>query len=166
VDIGVGIGGGKSWFWTESITRGRNRSQGRSSDLSKNMVVDEIHFVIDADVQKCLLIAPRHTARNAVKKIFQACASGTEHKKSQETYYYVYQPIQASPLLDQAASLEERALMTLIRGQPRFQAFVKVLQDPNLSLNFIKNLAAPTDLLREAENRYDGYFPGLLTPTE
>jgi hypothetical protein len=40
---------------------------------------------------------------------------------------------------------------------------VKLLQDPEVTLNLSHSLPAPADVMHEAEGRYDGFFPGLLT---
>jgi hypothetical protein len=161
LNIGVGVGASDSWNSSKSLTKGKSRGAGRSGDITKQVLVDEAKFKINGEVESCLLFADRSDP----KKVYMACGS-TRAKTFSESYYLLYQPAAASALMDPAANLAERPFLSLVRGTTRFQSFVKTLQDPEVTLNFSKSLPAPADVMREAENRYDGFFPGLLTPTE
>lgn len=164
LNIGIGAGVSDSWNTSKSYSKGKSRSDGRSADQSKQILVDEAQFEISGEVDRCLVLANRYDPSE--KKVFMACGAKPMAKTFNESYYLLYQPANASALIDSGASLEERPFVSLVRGKNRFQHFVKLLQDPDVTLNFSKSLPAPAEVMREAENRFDGFFPGLLTPTE
>lgn len=164
LDLGFGVGVSDSWNSSKSFVRGKGRSTSIGSNHSKQILIDEADFEINAEVDRCLIIGHRTDLKK--KDVFMACGPKPIKKKFKETYYLLYQPVSASGLVDSGAPIDERPFISLIRGKARFRHFSKLLQDPEVTLNFSRDLPAPADLMREAENRYDGFFPGLLTPTE
>jgi hypothetical protein len=161
LDLGVGVGASKGWSSSHGFSKGKSQSKSRGGDLGKGLTADEAEFKTNATVDRCVLITDKSEKKGA--KVFMGCHSQLVPKTVTETYYFVYQHFSNSALLDVGASLEERPLLALIRGKARFENFRKFMQDPNMTLNLSKDLPAPADVMREAENRFDGYFPGLLT---
>lgn len=163
IDAGIGVSYGKSWFWTKSTTKGSNRNAGRTQDKSRPFVVDEAHFDLDADIQKCVTFNQKDADQT---KNYYICSEKDQRKTVQEAYYFIYQPVQASAIADLGDGVKERPFLALVRGTDRFQSFIKVLQDPNITLDFSKDLPAASAVLKESNNRFDGFFPGLLTPKQ
>ncbi len=162
INVGFGVGGSESWTTTNSITKGKSKTKSHSSDLSKQMIVEELEFQINASVDRCIIVA------NLEEKspVYMGCKSKPVEKGFTESYYLVYQPMNNGALLDSGSSLAERPFMSLIRGKGRFKNFVSIVQDPAITLNISNDLPIPAELMKEAENRYDGFFPGLLTPAK
>jgi hypothetical protein len=161
LNIGTGVGVSDSWSASKTLTKGKSKAKNKSGSQSKELYVDQAEFNIQADVDRCLIVTEKSGAENG--KVYMGCASRPEKKSVAETYYLIYQPTGASSLIDTGGSLEERPFLSLVRGTDRFQNFVKLLQDPEVTLNLSHSLPAPADVMREAEGRYDGFFPGLLT---
>ncbi len=162
LDIGVGASVTDSWNTSTSYSKGTGKSQSRGADVSKNMNADKVEFAIDADVDQCLIIGNKQDP--ADKNVFMKCTDKPLRKVVKESYYLLYQDMQNSALIDEAAPIKERPFISLIRGNDRFHNFVKVLQDPTVTLQLDRYPPAPAEIMKAAEQRYDGFFPGLLTP--
>ena len=93
------------------------------------------------------------------------CQSEASNQKVTEHYYYVYMLSRNSdsPLQDWAASPMERPWTFLIRGEKRFQSFASALQKAGKNISLEEGAPFPDMVLKQANIRYDGYFPGLLT---
>lgn len=162
IDIGVGVSTGQSWSKSTSFSRSKGKSASRGADEGKSLTVDEIRFAVDAEIDRCtVLTLPK--AAPADKRYF-FCAEKAERKKFTETYYLVAQGARSNAVQDEGAAINERPFVALVRGTARYNQFKKVIQDPELSLNLSKSLPVPAELWKQSEQRYDGYFPGLLTP--
>lgn len=160
--LGMGIGTSSSWSRSHGFSKGKSQNKSRGGDEGKKVNVDEAEFQINASIDRCLLITEKTETPKKGAKVFMGCHSHPVQKTVNETYYFLFQDFSNSALLDVGAGLEDRPLLALIRGKSRFENFKKYFQDPNMTLNLTKNLPAPADVMREAENRYDGCFPGLL----
>jgi hypothetical protein len=160
--VGIGVGTSDSWSRSHGFSKGKSQGKSRSGDTGKKVTADEVEFMIDSSVDRCVLITEKTDKPKKGAKVFMGCHSHPVQRVVNETYYFLYQNFSNSALLDVGASLEERPLLALIRGKERFEIFKKYMQDPNMTLNISKELPAPADVMREAENRFDGYFPGLL----
>lgn len=160
--VGVGVSTNDSWSRSHGFSKGNSQSKSRSGDAGKKVTADEVEFKISANIDRCVLITEKTDKPKKGTKVFMGCHSHPQAKVVNETYYFLYQNFSNSALLDVGSDLEDRPLLALIRGKGRFEIFKKYMQDPNMSLNLTKELPAPADVMREAENRYDGYFPGML----
>jgi hypothetical protein len=161
--VGIGVSTSDSWSRSHGFSKGKSQSKSRGGDAGKKITADEVQFNISAMVDRCVLITEKTDKPKKGAKVFMGCHSHPVQKVVNETYYFLYQNFSNSALLDVGASLEDRPLLALIRGKERFENFKKYMQDPNMTLNISKDLPAPADVMREAENRFDGYFPGLLS---
>jgi hypothetical protein len=162
LDIGVGASVTDSWTTSTSYSKGSGKSQSRGADLSKSMNADRIEFEIQADVDQCVILGNKQDPSD--KNVFMKCTDTPVKKVVKESYYMLYQDMQSSALVDEAAPIKERPFISLIRGNDRFHSFVKVLQDPNVTLQLDRYPPAPAEIMKAAEQRFDGFFPGLLTP--
>lgn len=163
LEIGMGVGVTDSWNTSTSYSKGSGTGRKKSADQSKSIYVDEADFNITADVERCVVVANKGEAK---KPAVMACAPNAFTKRFQEQYFLLHQPTNSGPIIDSGAPVSERPFMALVRGRARFEAFKKVLEDPEANLNLAKPLGVPSDLMREAAKHYDGFFPGLLTLTE
>jgi hypothetical protein len=162
IDIGIGVSVGQNWSTSTSWSRSKGKGSSRGFDEGKSLSADEIRFLIDAEVDRCTIVSQTGAAANAKRYFF--CAGAPERKKFSESYYFLAQGIRTGVVQDEGAPLPERPLLVLIRGTARYNQFKKVLQDPDLSLNLTKSLPVPADIWQQSEQRFDGFFPGLLTP--
>ncbi|MCO5141485.1 MAG: hypothetical protein M9962_00165 [Oligoflexia bacterium] len=162
LNIGVGASYSTSWSTTKSFTKGKSKNNSRGTDVSKEMTVDEVQFRINADINSCLLVGNLVDKKD--KKVYMICKNTTDRKEVLETYYMIYQSIHNSAIQDEGAQLEERPLTILLRGPQRYQGFLRLLQDPSVTLYFGSELPVPAELMKESGNRYDGFYPSLLTP--
>lgn len=160
--VGMGVGTSDSWSRSHGFSKGKSQGKSRGGDEGKKVNVDEAEFKINASIDRCLLITEKTETPKKGAKVFMGCHSHPVQKVVNETYYFIFQDFSNSAMLDVGAGLEDRPLLALIRGKNRFENFKKYFQDPNMTLNLSKALPAPADVMREAENRYDGCFPGLL----
>jgi hypothetical protein len=162
IDIGIGMSVGQNWSTSTSWSRSRSKGTGRGYDEGKSLNADEIRFSVDAEVDHCTVVAKAGAPANSKRYFF--CAGKSERKKFTEQYYHIAQSIRSGAVQDEGSALPERPLLALIRGTARYNQFKKVLQDPELSLNMTKDLPVPAEILKQSEQRFDGFFPGLLTP--
>jgi hypothetical protein len=162
LDIGIGASVSDNWNTSTSYSKGTGKSESRGSDLSKNMNADKIEFEIQADVDSCLILGNKQDPLD--KNVYMSCSSRPVKKSVKESYYLIYQDLQNGALVDEAAPISERPFISLIRGTERFHGFVKLMQDPAVTLQLDRYPPAPADLMKAAQQRYDGLFPGLLTP--
>ncbi len=166
VDIGVGVSGGKEWFTSESHSvREWGKDNKVDTSMDKKLDVEEIGFSIDADVRRCLTVQPKAIDKakpDGTPTLF-LCGSQVERKTFDESYFYVYQNYFPGIVLDSGAKASERKWMLLIRGKDRFKGFVKLVQDKTVQVNFRKGTPIPGDVLNGSMNKYDGFFPGMLT---
>ena len=163
LNIGVGFGYGHSVSFSKSYSRDRSRGQNRGYGESKSLSVDEVKMAVDAEVDQCTVVTALD-APTEKRRAYLFCAGQPARKKFTEHYYYVEQGGSSGPVHDEGVALKERPLTALVRGKARFEQLKKLLQDPQVTLNLENTLPLPRDLWKEAERRYDGYFPGLLTP--
>ena len=161
LEVGFGVSVGKSWFHTTSHTNGKSKNGNISFANSRNLTADEVDFSINADTNKCLSIYA--TNGTTTKKPALLCSKKITNKTLQENYYVIYMNYSASPLLDAASSLAERPWTILIRGKDRYENFARLVQDSSTSLSIVKGSPIPAAFLKDAQNKYDGYFPGLLS---
>jgi hypothetical protein len=165
LDFGFGVGMQQSWSTTKSYSKGRSRSRSRSADIGKQISVDQVSFQISGTAINCATIGSM-IPRPADRKTFLICNPQSQQKKFQESYFFLYQAVTDSAAIDGGATLEERPFVALIRGQNRFDAFARVIKDPESTLRIDRSLPAPSELMEAYQNRFDGLFPGLLTPKD
>lgn len=163
LDIGIGASVSDNWTTSTSYSKGTGKSQSRGADVSKGMTADKVEFDIQAEITQCLILANKQDPED--KNVFMYCNEFPVKKVVKESYYLLYQDMRNSALIDEAAPTNERPFITLIRGNDRFNQFVKVLQDPTVTLQLDRYPPAPADVMKAAEQRFDGFFPGLLTPS-
>lgn len=164
LEVGVGFGVSDSWGTSLSYNKGKSKGNSRSFDLGKQIIVDEAEFQISAQVDECLLVANLYDAKDTKK--YYLCSTHPKPHVFKETYFLLYQPTFAGPIIDSGANVNDRPFLSLVRGEERYQSFVKVLQDPEVTLNFERKPPVIEGAMRESERRFDGYFPGLLTEIE
>lgn len=163
LNIGVGFGYGHSVTFSKSYSRDRSQGKNRSYGESKSLSVDEVQMAVDADLDQCAIVTALDAPAEK-RRAYMFCVEKPVRKKFTEHYYYVAQGSSNNPVSDEGVALKERPLTALVRGKARYEQFKKLLQDPQVTLNLETSLPLPHDLWKEAERRYDGYFPGLLTP--
>jgi hypothetical protein len=162
LDVGWGFGYGASASQSTSWSKDKGHGQSRGYDEGKSINVDEIQFAVDADVDQCTAFT---TVEGAEKRHgFMFCGAKPLRKKWTEHYYHIFQSARPGPVQDDGAPLNDRPLIALVRGTKRYNELKKILQDPEITLNLEKSLPVPYKLWKESEQRYDGFFPGLLTP--
>lgn len=161
----VGMGGGYEHFWgsTKSFTQTKATSRSHDAVLSKNILVDQVKFNVDIDVEKCFLVSSEFTKKREPRG-YLACAPNAERRVVNESYYFMVQEARASALVDTEAAPDQKPLVFLVRGTERFRLFMKQLQNATLKMQLDKDPPVPMEILQESEGRYDGFFPGLLTP--
>jgi hypothetical protein len=162
LDIGIGASVSDNWNTSTSYSKGTGKSESRGADLSKNMNADKVEFQIQADIDSCLILGNKQDPKD--KNVYMACSQKPVKKIVKESYYLIYQDLQNGALVDEAAPITERPFISLIRGSDRFHGFVKLMQDPSITLQLDRYPPAPAELMKAAQQRYDGLFPGLLTP--
>ncbi len=153
VNIGAGVSYGTSWSQSQSESKTRSRS----SSLSRSLDVDVARFEIEADLDRCFTVT---TKEDQSKKYFH-CSAAPAPEKFTESYYFLHEAPRDSAIQDSA----ERPFVSLLRGEDRFQSYVKMLQDQNVVLEAMGSPILPLETRAFVPaGAYDGLFPGLVTP--
>jgi hypothetical protein len=167
IDLGIGLSSSRSWSRSTSFSKSKGKSTSRGASQSRGVSVDEVELALSADVDRCLVLTALSVPA-AQRQTYMGCHSSPARKDFRETYFFLAQKLSASSVQDPGAGISNRPLIALIRGKARYQSFVRVAQDPDVTLHVSKDLPVPAAVLQEAlaqeaETRYGGFFPGLLT---
>ena len=164
INTGFSVGYGSSVFWSTTYAKARTLSNTRTTDLSRVLVVDEVRFDIEGKTKKCLWVAPKNPDKAVRKSTLALCQKQGTPRQFSEVYYFLYRPILASALQDVLGGVNNRPFMTLIRGQKRYENFLRLAQDANVTLILSKPVGDAQEVYNQALMRMDGFFPGLLGP--
>ena len=160
----LGISGGYGWFHTNSVTKRNSQDVKVDGGVDKKLDVETILLEFDAEIQRCLLVTPSSDLKYSKPKQANAfmCLDKLEQRTVAENYYFLYQNYFPGVILDTGANSNERQTI-LIRGEQRFQDFQRLVQDGTLQINLQEGAPVPARVLKATMDRYDGYFPGLLS---
>ncbi len=159
--IDIGLATGYTWYKTWSKTKRNAQDQKVDGSLDKRLEVEEIHFDLNAEVKQCITLFPIQGG-GRLKDMF-VCDEKPLRRAFTEKYYYMYQYVQPGLVLDRAGPISERRWLVLIRGEQRFKNFVQMMTDRIHVVNLTQGSPIPANILNGSLERYDGYFPGLLT---
>lgn len=166
---GVSFSVGRSWY--ESDTRSVGKSTGAGTMLSSGKTVnaDELVFKLNVSLIRCLVISPKlkPTAPNPASLApgLHVCDPQLVTKDITEKYYYIYLFFRAltSPVVDATSDAKERPWTILIRGESRFKGFSRAMENTSNTIRLQRSVTTPGAVLGTAENKFDGFFPGLVT---